>query len=71
LRRDDDGTGEFMEEIVPCTGLGPGRVIGKRGATVTRLQEETGARIEVVADDGQVRLYFTKSRHLRLPIVRP
>ena len=53
IRRDGLGTGDFVERIVPCTGLGPGRVIGKRGATVNRLQEETGARIEVVAEDGQ------------------
>ncbi len=53
IRRDGLGTGDFVEQIVPCTGLGPGRVIGKRGATVNRLQEETGARIEVVAEDGQ------------------
>ena len=52
IRRDGLGTGDFVEQIVPCTGLGPGRVIGKRGATVNRLQEETGARIEVVAEDG-------------------
>jgi hypothetical protein len=30
--------GDFTEEIIPCSGLGPGRVIGKRGATVMRLQ---------------------------------
>ena len=53
IRRDSLGTGDFVERIVPCSGLGPGRVIGKRGATVNRLQEETGARIEVVAEDGQ------------------
>ena len=40
IRRDSLGTGDFVERIVPCTGLGPGRVIGKRGATVNRLQEE-------------------------------
>ena len=45
--------GDFKEEIIPCTGLGPGRVIGKRGATVMRLQDETGARIEVRPEDGQ------------------
>ena len=53
VRRGEMG-GDFVEETVPCTGLGPGRVIGKRGATVNRLQEETGARIEVVAEDGQL-----------------
>lgn len=45
--------GDFKEEMIPCTGLGPGRVIGKRGATVMRLQDETGARIEVRPEDGQ------------------
>ena len=45
--------GDFTEEIIPCTDLGPGRVIGKRGATVMRLQDETGARIEVRPEDGQ------------------
>ena len=40
-------------EIIPCVGVGPGRVIGKRGATVMRIQDETGARIEVKAEDGQ------------------
>ena len=52
VRRGEMG-GDFVEETVPCTGLGPGRVIGKRGATVNRLQDETGARIEVRAEDGR------------------
>jgi far upstream element-binding protein len=45
--------GDYTEEIIPCSGLGPGRVIGKRGSTVMRLQDETGARIEVKPEDGQ------------------
>ena len=52
VRRGEMG-GDFVEETVPCTGLGPGRVIGKRGATVNRLQDETGARIRVRAEDGR------------------
>ena len=52
VRRGEMG-GDFVEETVPCVGLGPGRVIGKRGATVNRLQDETGARIEVRAEDGR------------------
>ena len=43
-------SGDFVEEVLPCFGVGIGRVIGKRGATVMRLQDESGARIDVRPD---------------------
>ena len=52
VRRGDEG-GDFAERVVPCSGLGPGRVIGKGGATVKRLQEDFGVRVDVRAEDGQ------------------
>ena len=45
--RSDDDEGK-VEEIVPCTsGLAIGRVIGKQGSTVMRIEEETGARLQL------------------------
>jgi rRNA processing protein Krr1/Pno1 len=52
VRRGDEG-GDFAERVVPCSGLGPGRVIGKGGATVKRLQEDFGVRVDVRTEDGQ------------------
>ena len=37
-------------ESLPCAGKEPGRVIGKGGATINRIQDETGARIDVLRD---------------------
>jgi polyribonucleotide nucleotidyltransferase len=40
------------EETIPCVGF-EGRVIGKGGVTINRLQQETGARINIVKGSGE------------------
>jgi hypothetical protein len=40
------------QETVPCAGF-EGRIIGKAGATINRLQEETGCKINIEKGTGQ------------------
>jgi polyribonucleotide nucleotidyltransferase len=43
----------YAEESIPCSGKEPGRIIGKGGATINRIQDATGARIDVMRDEQQ------------------
>jgi len=43
------------EEMIPCAGS-EGRVIGKGGATISRLSRETGARINMEKGSGRASL---------------
>ena len=37
--------------MLPCSGKAPGRVIGRGGATVNRIQDSTGASIDIRRED--------------------
>lgn len=41
------------KEVIPCSGKEPGRIIGRGGVTINRLQEDTGARIDILRDEQQ------------------
>ena len=51
--RDARRTPLYATESIPCSGKEPGRIIGKGGQTINRIQDDTGARIDILRDEQQ------------------